>query len=170
MEKISILDFIKGLPFFEHFSEDEKSCLINSKGLFEKYSAGEIIIKQGAIESWLFIILQGKIKLSKEVNNNIDKSRISLTDSEEIVVKELDIGSIFGEISLITDRPRNVTARASSNEVAVLKITKEILESFDKSIQMKFQKQLLTKLAENLDDMNTEFIKLKAVIKKGLKK
>ena len=170
MEKISILDFIKGLPFFEYFSEDEKSCLINSKGLFEKYSAGEIIIKQGAIESWLFIILQGKIKLSKEVNSNIDKSRISLTDSEEIVVKELDIGSIFGEISLITDRPRNVTARASSNEVAVLKITKEILESFDKSIQMKFQKQLLTKLAENLDDMNTEFIKLKAVIKKGLKK
>ena len=170
MEKISILDFIKGLPFFEYFSEDEKSCLINSKGLFEKYSSGEIIIKQGAIESWLFIILQGKIKLSKEVNSNIDKSRISLTDSEEIVVKELDIGSIFGEISLITDRPRNVTARASSNEVAVLKITKEILESFDKSIQMKFQKQLLTKLAENLDDMNTEFIKLKAVIKKGLKK
>ena len=170
MEKISILDFIKSLPFFEHFSEDEKSFLINSKGLFEKYSAGEIIIKQGAIESWLFIILQGKIKLSKEVNTNIDKSRISLTDSEEIVVKELDIGSIFGEISLITDRPRNVTARASSNEVAVLKITKEILESFDKSIQMKFQKQLLTKLAENLDDMNTEFIKLKAVIKKGLKK
>ena len=170
MEKISILDFIKGLPFFEYFSEDEKSCLINSKGLFEKYSAGEIIIKQGAIESWLFIILQGKIKLSKEVNSNIDKSRISLTDSEEIVVKELDIGSIFGEISLITDRPRNVTARASSNEVAVLKITKEILESFDQSIQMKFQKQLLTKLAENLDDMNTEFIKLKAVIKKGLKK
>ena len=163
MEKISILDFIKGLPFFEHFSEDEKSSLINSKGLFEKYSTGEIIIKQGAIESWLFIILQGKIKLSKEVNSNIDKSRISLTDSEEIVVKELDIGSIFGEISLITDRPRNVTARASSNEVAVLKITKE-------SIQMKFQKQLLTKLAENLDDMNTEFIKLKAVIKKGLKK
>ena len=170
MEKISILDFIKGLPFFEYFSEDEKSCLINSKGLFEKYSSGEIIIKQGAIESWLFIILQGKIKLSKEVNSNIDKSRISLTDSEEIVVKELDIGSIFGEISLITDRPRNVTARASSNEVAVLKITKEILESFDKSIQMKFQKQLLTKLAENLDDMNTEFIKLKVVIKKGLKK
>ena len=170
MEKISILDFIKSLPFFEHFSEDEKSSLINSKGLFEKYSTGEIIIKQGAIESWLFIILQGKIKLSKEVNSNIDKSRISLTDSEEIVVKELDIGSIFGEISLITDRPRNVTARASSNEVAVLKITKEILESFDKSIQMKFQKQLLTKLAENLDDMNTEFIKLKAVIKKGLKK
>ena len=170
MEKISILDFIKGLPFFEYFSEDEKSCLINSKGLFEKYSSGEIIIKQGAIESWLFIILQGKIKLSKEVNSNIDKSRISLTDSEEIVVKELDIGSIFGEISLITGRPRNVTARASSNEVAVLKITKEILESFDKSIQMKFQKQLLTKLAENLDDMNTEFIKLKTVIKKGLKK
>jgi hypothetical protein len=50
-----------------------------------------------------------------------------------------------------------------------MKITKEILESFEQSTQMKIQKQFLTKLAENLDDMNTECIKLKSIIKKKLK-
>jgi len=169
MEKISIIDFIKSLPFFEDFSEEEKSSLVNKKGLFEKYNEGDIIVKQGAIESWLYVVLLGKIRLSKTIEDEVGKGRISLTDAEEITVKELEIGSIFGEISLLTDRPRNVTARAASSEVAVLKITKEILESFDRNIQMKFQKQLLVKLAEHLDDMNTEYIKLKSTIKKGSK-
>ena len=169
MEKISIIDFIKGLPFFEDFSDEEKSSLVNKKGLFEKYNEGDTIVKQGAIESWLYVVLLGKICLSKTIEDEVGKGRISLTDAEEITVKELEIGSIFGEISLLTDRPRNVTARAASSEVAVLKITKEILESFDRNIQMKFQKQLLVKLAESLDDMNTEYIKLKSTIKKGSK-
>ena len=169
MEKISIIDFIKGLPFFEDFSDEEKSSLVNKKGLFEKYNEGDTIVKQGAIESWLYVVLLGKIRLSKTIEDEVGKGRISLTDAEEITVKELEIGSIFGEISLLTDRPRNVTARAASSEVAVLKITKEILESFDRNIQMKFQKQLLVKLAEHLDDMNTEYIKLKSTIKKGSK-
>ena len=85
------------------------------------------------------------------------------------MAKELEIGSIFGEISLITGRPRNVTARAASKDVSVIKITKEILESFEQPTQIKIQKQFLTKLAENLDDMNTECIKLKSIIKKKLK-
>ena len=169
MEKISIIDFIKSLPFFEDFSDEEKSSLVNKKGLFEKYNEGDTIVKQGAIESWLYVVLLGKIRLSKTIEDEVGKGRISLTDAEEITVKELEIGSIFGEISLLTDRPRNVTARAASSEVAVLKITKEILESFDRNIQMKFQKQLLVKLAEHLDDMNTEYIKLKSTIKKGSK-
>ena len=103
------------------------------------------------------------------MDDNVDEGRISLTDSEEIVVKELEIGSIFGEISLITGRPRNVTARAASKDVSVIKITKEILESFEQPTQIKIHKQFLTKLAENLDDMNTECIKLKSIIKKKLK-
>ena len=170
MEKISIIDFIKSLPFFEDFSEEEKSSLVNKKGLFEKYKEGDIIVKQGAVESWLYVVLLGKIRLSKTIEDEVEEGRISLTDAEEITVKELEIGSIFGEISLLTDRPRNVTARAASNDVAVIKITKEILESFDRNIQMKFQKQLLVKLAENLDDMNTECVKLKSpTTKKGPK-
>mgnify|MGYP001275022576 CR=1 FL=1 len=164
MEKISIIDFIKSLPFFEDFSDEEKSSLVNKKGLFEKYNEGDTIVKQGAIESWLYVVLLGKIRLSKTIEDEVGKGRISLTDAEEITVKELEIGSIFGEISLITKRPRNVTVIAASPDVAVMKVTEEILNSFDQSIQMKFQKQLLLKLAENLDDMNTEWMKLQSTI------
>jgi len=37
VEKISIMDFIKSLPFFDEFSDDEKSKIINMEGVFEKY-------------------------------------------------------------------------------------------------------------------------------------
>ena len=162
VEKISIMDFIKGLPFFEEFSDDEKSKIINMEGVFEKYKEGEEIIKQGKVEPWLFVILLGKVRLTKSLTENIDEKRISLKNSLVITVKELGIGSIFGEISLITKRPRNVTAVAAAPEVAVMKITEEIVNDFDMSVQMKFQKKLLLRLAENLDDMNTQFIKLKS--------
>ena len=169
MEKISVVDYIKNLPFFEAFDEKEKSSILEKEGLVEKYQEGETIIQQGAVESWLYVILMGKVGLYKSIDDSVTEGRISLTDSEEIMVKELEIGSIFGEISMITGRPRNVTARATSKDASVMKITKEILESFAQPIQMKIQKQLLRKLSENLDDMNTECIKLKAVIKKKLK-
>ena len=162
VEKISIMDFIKSLPFFDEFSDDEKSKIINMEGVFEKYKEGEEIIKQGKVEPWLFVILLGKVLLTKSLTENIDEKRISLKNPLVITVKELGIGSIFGEISLITKRPRNVTAVAAAPEVAVMKITEEIVNDFDKSVQMKFQKKLLLKLAENLDDMNTQFIKLKS--------
>ena len=162
--KISVLDFIKSLPFFDEFSEEEKSELINTEGVFEKYKEGETIIKQGKIEPWLYVILLGKIRLVKSLTENADEGRISLKNPAEITVKELEIGSIFGEISLITKRPRNVTAIAASPDVTVMKVTEEILKNFTKSIQMKFQKQLLLKLAENLDDMNTELSRLKSNI------
>jgi len=162
VEKISIMDFIKSLPFFDEFSDDEKSKIINMEGVFEKYKEGEEIIKQGKVESWLFVILLGKVRLTKSLTENIDEKRISLKNPLVITVKELDIGSIFGEISLITKRPRNVTAIAAAPEVAVMKITEEIVNDFDMSVQMKFQKKLLLKLAENLDDMNSQFIKLKS--------
>ncbi len=169
MEKISLVDYIKNLPFFEEFSENEKSLILGKEGLVEKFQEGETIIQQGAVESWLYIILMGKVGLYKSIDDGTVEGRISLTESEEIMVKELEIGSIFGEISMITGRPRNVTVRAKSKDVSVMKITKEILESFEKPIQMKIQKQLLKRLSENLDDMNSECIKLKGVINKKLK-
>jgi CRP-like cAMP-binding protein len=169
VEKISVVDYIKNLPFFEEFTESEKTSLLEKQGLLEEYQQDETIISQGAIESWLYVVLKGTVGLYKSIDENVDDGRISLQSSEEILVKKIEIGSIFGEISLITSRPRNVTARAASKDVSVIKITKEILESFEQSIKTKIQKQLLTKLAENLDEMNTESIKLRSIIKKKLK-
>ena len=88
MEKISVVDYIKNLPFFEEFSENEKSVILKKEGLVEKFQEGQTIIQQGAVESWLYIILMGKVGLYKSIEDGAVEGRISLTDSEEIMVKE----------------------------------------------------------------------------------
>jgi CRP/FNR family transcriptional regulator, cyclic AMP receptor protein len=166
LEKNPILEFIERLPFFREFSEEEKSKLVTTSGIFEKFKNGETIISEGDGGSALFVVLTGSIKITKTSSAGVKEGHISLQEPEEITIAELKPGSIFGEISLISNRPRNTSAQANSSQVVVMKITQEIIERFNLVIQKKFQAQLIVILVERLDDMNTKYIKLKASLAK----
>ena len=166
MEKHPILEFIDRLPFFQEFSEDEKSKLLNAKGIFEKFKDEETIISEGDNEAALFVLLTGTIRIAKTIAASVQDGHISLQEPEQITLAELKAGSIFGEISLISNRPRNTSAHATSPQVVVMKITKEIIEHFNLAIQKKFQAQLILILVQRLDDMNSKYIKLKSSISK----
>ncbi len=170
MEKNPILEFIERLPFFQEFSEEEKSKLVSSNGIFEKYKNGDRIISEGETGSALFVVLTGTIRITKSTVSKVKEGHISLQEPEDITLAELKGGSIFGEVSLISDRPRNTSAHASSPEVVVMKITKEVIESFNLAIQKKFHTQLIQILVQRLDDMNSKYITLKASTTKELKK
>ena len=166
MDKNPILEFIKRLPFFQELSDDEKSKLVNTSGIFEKYKEGETIIAEGESGSALFVVLTGSIRITKSTLAPVQEGRISLQEPEEITIAELKAGSIFGEVSLISNRPRNTNALAKSPQVVVMKITTEIIEKFNLVIQKKFQTQLILTLVQRLGDMNSKYIKLKASIQK----
>lgn len=170
MEKHPILEFIERLPFFQEFSDDEKSKLVRKDGIFEKYKAGDTIISEGDTGSALFVVLTGAILIVKSTVANVKDGHISLQEPEIITIAELKAGSIFGEVSLVSDRPRNTSALADSDQVVVMKISKEVIESFNLSIQKKFQTQLIQILVQRLDDMNTKYINLKAAASKEQKK
>lgn len=167
MEKHPILEFIERLPFFQEFSDEEKDNLVRASGIFEKYKDGDTIISEGDTGSALFVLLTGTIRITKSAVASVKEGHISLQEPEEITLAELKAGSIFGEVSLISDRPRNTSAHADSPEVVVMKITQEVVESFNLTIQKKFQKQLILILAQRLDDMNTKYINLKSSLQKG---
>ena len=166
MDKNPILEFIERLPFFQELSDDEKSKLVNTSGIFEKYKEGETIIAEGESGSALFVVLTGSIRITKSTLAPVQEGQISLQEPEEITIAELKAGSIFGEVSLISNRPRNTNALANSPQVVVMKITTEIIEKFNLVIQKKFQTQLILTLVQRLDDMNSKYIKLKASIQK----
>ncbi len=167
MEKNPILEFIERLPFFKEFSDEEKSKLVNTSGIFEKFKEGETIISEGDTGSALFVVLTGAIRITKSTVAQVQEGHISLQEPEQISIAELKAGSLFGEISLISDRPRNTNALANSQQVVVMKITKEIIEQFNLVIQKKFQAQLILILVERLDDMNTKYIKLKTSMQRS---
>jgi CRP-like cAMP-binding protein len=167
LDKDPIEEFIERLPFFKEFSASERVKLVHTSGIFEKFKEGEVIISEGELSAAVFVILTGKIEIQKKSKVDVKENHISLQEPENISIAELKAGSIFGEISLISHRPRNTSAMASSNQVVVMKITKEIIEKLTLEIQKKFQSQLIQTLVERLDEMNEKFIKLKTSILKN---
>jgi CRP/FNR family transcriptional regulator, cyclic AMP receptor protein len=162
LAKNPIEEFIQRLPFFKEFSEAEREKVVQTSGIFEKYKAGKAIISEGEITAAVFVILTGTVVIKKQVNIDSTENYISPQKQVGFTIKELKAGSIFGEISLISQRPRNTSAIASSNQVVVMKITEKIIEKFNFSIQRKLQNQLVHTLVEKLEDMNEQFIKLKS--------
>ena len=162
MAKNPIEEFIESLPFFKEFSAAEREKVVQTSGVFEKYNAGKVIISEGEKTAAVFVILKGTVTIQKQVKVNVTEKHISPQKQVDLTIKELNAGSIFGEISLISQRPRNTSAIASSNQVVVMKITEKLIEKFNFSIQRKIQNELIHILVERLEDMNEKFIQLKA--------
>ena len=162
MAKNPIEEFIDSLPFFKEFSAAEREKVVHTPGIFEKFKVGDVIISEGEINAAVFVVLKGIVVIQKKVKVEVTENHISPQKQVDFAIKELNPGSIFGEISLISQRPRNTSALAMSNQVVVMKITEAIIEKFNFSIQRKLQNQLIQILVERLEDMNEQFIKLKS--------
>jgi CRP/FNR family transcriptional regulator, cyclic AMP receptor protein len=162
LAKNPIEEFIDSLPFFKEFSAAEREKVVQTSGVFEKYNTGKVIISEGEKTAAVFVILKGTVAIQKQVKVDVTENHISPQKQVNFTIKKLKSGSIFGEISLISQRPRNTSAIASSNQVVVMKITEQLIEKFNFSIQRKIQNQLIHILVERLEDMNEQFIKLKS--------
>ena len=90
----------------------------------------------------------------------INITRVSFKGDLEkrVLLATLKKGSVFGEISLLTESKRTTTAITASSLVIVMEVDKIILESFDLSIQKLFQKQMILTLVSRLDVMNKKYI------------
>jgi len=160
MVEDSITKFINTVPFFKGFTEAEKGKLISRADCFERYNKEDVIFKQGDAGNTLFLVLQGGVTLSRLGTIKVDEGRVSLKEEVDKKITILNPGSIFGEISMLTDSKRNATARVDSAQAVVLKITKKLIDSLNHPTQIKFHQQLLLSLATHLDSMNSKFIDL----------
>ena len=160
MSEDSITNFVNSVPFFKGFSDAEKEKLINRADCFEKYNKEDLICKQGDPGSTLFLVLQGNVALFRLGTIKVDQGRVSLKEEAEKKITTLSSGVIFGEISMLTESKRNVTARVESEQVVVMKITKKLIDSLNHPTQIKFHRQLLLALACHLDNMNAQFVDL----------
>ena len=160
MTEDSIIKFINTVTFFKGFSDTEKQKLISRTNCFEKYNNDDLIFKQGDEGSTLFLVLQGKIKLFRLGTIKVDEGRVSLKEEFDKKITTLNPGSIFGEISMLTESKRNVSARVESGQAVVMKITKKLIDSLNHHTQIKFHRQLLLALATHLDNKNAQFVDL----------
>ena len=168
-EEDSITKFVNTIPFFDVFKDVEKQKLISRADCFEKYNQEEAIFKQGDSGDTLYLTLQGKIGLFRLGTIDAGEGRVSLKEEIEKHIIELNPGTIFGEISMLTECKRNATARVASAQAVVMKITKKLIESLNHPTQIKFHQQLLLALASHLDEMNAKFVDLQYKYDQDLK-
>jgi CRP/FNR family transcriptional regulator, cyclic AMP receptor protein len=157
----SVEKFIDSVSFFDAFNEIEKHKFLSDQTCFVKYKENELVFTQGEQGDTLYLVLHGKVGLFRVGDIKTVKGRVSLKKEEEKHITNLNPGAIFGEVSMLTNSKRNVTARIFSKESVLMKVSKKLIDSLNHLTQIKFHRQLLLSLAIHLDNMNSQYVDLK---------
>ena len=146
----SLLHRINQVSFFDGFSHIEKGKLLEKIKMFKKYEKkGLTIFSEGAKGESMYVVLEGVICITRLTFKH-DKEK-------PVTLAKLKKGSVFGEISLLTNQNRTTGAITDSSLVIVMVIDKKTLESFDLGIQKLFHTQMISTLIRRLDDMNEKY-------------
>ncbi len=96
----SAAEALKTVPFFRNLNRVEADALA-SRLIIRRFGPNQIIFHLGDPAGLLYIITDGKIKISH-----------SSADGQEAVLAILGAGDFFGELALLDDSPRSATAEA----------------------------------------------------------
>ncbi len=107
--------------------------VVNDQSMNRKYLDNTMLFCESELGNELFIIQDGKVKITKVVD-------------EEILLAVLKPGDIFGEMALLDNKPRSASAISYGN-VSVLAINKS---NFEGMVQA--QPQLATRLIQLLSE------------------
>lgn len=95
MDRVRLHSFLKKLPIFKGLSAPHMAQLTRAVGVVRR-EAGVDIVKEGETGESMFVIFRGKVEVLKEGGGK---------------VAELGEGNYFGEIALVTGKPRTATVR-----------------------------------------------------------
>ncbi len=102
-------------PLFENLTREELDAVI-AKMHLEQYGEGDIVITEGENGCSLYVVMGGEVKVFTRGGRG-----------ESVLLATLGSGDFFGEISILTGRPRTATITASA-ATDLLRLDKEDLD------------------------------------------
>lgn len=136
---------------FPGITPDEVQELI-SHSQVHSYPAGSVLCRENALEKTFYMILEGDVEVTKEINQ-----------SEARLLQTLGPGDFFGEMALIHNAPRAATVTAKTGLV-VLELDKEAFNKVLKrsnTIALAMVHEISNRLREN-DEMAIEDLRMRA--------
>ena len=104
----------------EIFQEQKLSSMeihfLTSLSIEKKLPSGEVIFREGDPADRMFVVLSGKVRISKQIPG-----------AGEEALAILERGDYFGEMALIDSLPRSADARAHTGGAVVLMIPKDVI-------------------------------------------
>lgn len=107
---------VKSSPLFSSFSAQELLAVIRGLSLL-KFEPGEIVMSEREPGDSLFVLASGSVRVYVRNSENRNKE-----------VRLLEQGAFFGEISLLSGRPRTATITAAT-PVEILELDRRTLDS-----------------------------------------
>ena len=143
-----IIDDLKKMPIFRPFTQSDLQTLLNMSKL-RTYKSGETIIQEGNIDSWVYFLIYGKVKIVKK--------------NKEVTILQRK-GDIFGEMRFIDSSPRSASAYADG-DVACIAVDTEYVEKLTGNDKVAFgyimYRVFSEILANRLRSLTRELITLK---------
>ena len=113
----SLLEYLKRNDFFK-ITSDHKLIKICSLMIKEKYKKDDYIFKEGETGDKFYLIKKGKVNVIK--NNKI--------------IREMENGTCFGELALLSNEPRSATIQAETDCSLYILTKKNFNENIDKNM------------------------------------
>lgn len=130
---------VKKVPIFSFLSETELKEIKDMTG-HKEYKNGEVLCQEGERSETLFIINEGKVKLS-----------IITKDGKEQIIRILSEGEFFGELNLFTEENIYKFSVIAISKVKICTLTKEDMDKIlekNPAIAFKILKEVTKKLSE----------------------
>lgn len=108
-------DSVPRSPLFETMSDEERKAVVDEMVL-EQFNEGDVVIAEGEPGSALYVIVNGTVKVY---------GKGPLGDS--VYLANLNEGDFFGEVSVLTGKPRTATITAAQRS-ELLRLDKEKLD------------------------------------------
>jgi hypothetical protein len=121
-------------PLFDGFSPEELVAVMRGLEL-ASFEAGDVIVAEGAAGDSMFILTTGRVK-----------AYVKTPKGRSMKVQEFEEGDFFGEISVLTGKPRTATLTAAV-DCECLVLNRETLDEITKThpgvreVLKKFQKE-----------------------------
>jgi CRP-like cAMP-binding protein len=135
----AISDLINGQPFFDEFSDYEKSKIVEYNSNFKIYRKDEVILHEKSSDISFFVMIKGHVRAHKGGCN----------------LAKYSSGDIFGEIAFLTHDPHIMTIEARSN-VLVLKVDPDMFSNLGPESREKFKNHIIIRQARSIvETINT---------------
>ena len=125
----------------------------------ERYEGGSIIFREGEVGDRLYVVLDGKVRISKFIPG-IGEEALAIFDK----------GEFFGEMALIDSAPRSADAKAHEGPATVLAIDRKTLDEIlrmDPRAAYQFLSLLNRLLCQRLIEINEKIVQWKYIVGVG---
>ncbi len=139
---IHAVNTLRRSPLFEHLS-DEDIARLNARCLWRRIRAGEFFPGEPADDCVLSVLINGRVRA------------VQMMNGREIILRDIEEGEYFGELSAIDGRPGPAQIVAITDAIVARmpsKLFRETVHQFPR-----FCDQVLMNLADQIRSMNDRF-------------